>query len=99
MTDNTGEDSIFPVEAAPIQEVFKTLVTQIIAEVKNIIKMTKKTPKAILVVGGMASNPYLRDHIRSTFPKLAFLEPTQGNHEHVIKGMNGLIGGTLLLMI
>lgn len=77
---------MFPVEAVSIKHVFNTLMTQIIAEAKQIIKLTSKAPKAILLVGGMSANPYLRDKITAAFPKVALQEHTQGNQDQVVKG-------------
>lgn len=87
MKEITDDYFNFPVDSEPIKQSFGEFATAIIDEAKKVIKLMPKAPKAILLVGGMSASAYLRDKICAAFPKMSLLQPAEGTHDHVIKGV------------
>jgi molecular chaperone DnaK (HSP70) len=55
------------IKAADLRQIFEPTINQIIDLVREQIRATNKTTKAILLVGGFGQNTYLKESLRNTF--------------------------------
>lgn len=77
LEDTAEDDYHFPLEAAAIREMFDQVAAKIIDKAKNVVSMAGKTPDKIILVGGLGSNPYLREKVRAAFTA-TLLAPAHG---------------------
>lgn len=67
LEDTCGDDYHFPLDANTLREMFADVTQQIIVKTRELIKRAAKQPDTILLVGGLGSNPYLKQKIQDAF--------------------------------
>lgn len=86
LRDNAGDSFHFPVEAAFMKRIFGSVATQIIEKMNDIIARSGRSPDTIVLVGGLSSNPYLKDRIQTAFGTATFLKTANGGVTLVQQG-------------
>jgi molecular chaperone DnaK (HSP70) len=77
---------------ADLESIFEPIVEEIIQLVKDQIKATKKTIKAVLLVGGFGQNSYLKERLQGTLSKETEITQPPNGWTAVVRGavMKGL---------
>jgi len=77
---------------ADLESIFEPIVEEIIQLVKDQIKATKKTIKAVLLVGGFGQSSYLKERLQGTLSKETEITQPPNGWTAVVRGavMKGL---------